>query len=492
MKEYRQVRSIQSNVQIAWPSWGLPTEIFVDILLMTLYRQHCSGDEGIEPTALERLQQLRLVSSAWSGAILAAPILWILISSAAPPSLVEMALARSGKAGLHIRCYSSNSSEAATFMPQVVPHSSRWKVVELNRAAWNHIPEHLIERSAKCTVDEDFKALRTLTAHSVRFVKDCCPCLGRGLRSLTINQYNVTTGITSYQMYHLLLHNPSLITVDIEFFELSSPGDTLESLPDINLPVLRTFTLRGQGACARLHAPFLRNLRAPSCTEFSLFAFDSSAGMEYMLSGIEPYAMEAFGRVTANVSLSIFSSLGIGIVIKSTEAAGFEEEEFRLQTSHSLGSSTMKWLSSLLRKCRPHITCLSVSGDSCSEEGLLEDMPNVTDLNVFGRTTDLWSTLGQPIPSSPTGEPARWLLPNLSRVIVTCGSATFDEHDMLVDAIKARETVAVDDNPSGTQMKVSPKPLTTLTYSSTRVTGREGELKEILGDRFDWHYLMDP
>lgn len=103
----------------------LPIELFVPIIFL-------SFDTPDPILRLIRTEELRLVNRAWQTAIDSTPIFWACIPNESSPDSksIQRWIIKSGEAPLHVLS-KQRLRPLRGFMPLVMPHAHRWRIVEL-------------------------------------------------------------------------------------------------------------------------------------------------------------------------------------------------------------------------------------------------------------------------------------------------------------------------------------------------------------------------
>ncbi|KAG9002343.1 hypothetical protein FRB90_011405 [Tulasnella sp. 427] len=501
--DHRDIERDESEVQIRWPGDGLPTDLFITILLNVLTARHFDPLRD-RPTALARLLQLKDVNSSWSQIIDATPVLWTFLSYENSSSHTDLALERSDTARLSIICRRSwDTPRMASFIAKIIPHAERWKNVEVDDYTWMlvypvalpnleafNISGNYRDQDARLSpalLGEDCKSLRHLTLNDVIFTGDRLPNVGQSLRSLTIQRLG--DRISHRQIYNLLLQHPHLLDVHIEIYSSPSTNSTVEPLSELILPELRSCRITSRSRTADSLISLIRALKAPNCTSFWLYIPDPVHDFFNILNATSPHFTQIIPKIGSGIKLDINFGLGFNISLTGVESRGQETRGFVLYLPGTYQETTIKWLSSLFVQTPPPVTYLTIKGIWSSEKveqdlvTALVATRRVAELHLKDTPLGMWKLLGRPASRQVGLASESWLLPDLERLVVDEYRPTRKYDDALVAAIQAREAARIETRKSGSQMQGYPIPLTSLLYR-TAEREKDGRLTELLGNRY--------
>ncbi|KAG8899022.1 hypothetical protein FRC00_002028 [Tulasnella sp. 408] len=478
-------------VQIPWPTGGLPTEIFTDILLSALTYNHYDASKKAPP-ALKWLYQVRLVSPHWRRIVDSASApLWVFIDSSVPLDIVDIALERSGASLLSVRFRPNALTTASLFMEKVVPHIGRWKVADLQDPAWKYLPQtpaprlqelilldpyrEMSRALAGGTFCGEFPSLQRLTLEHLPIIGPL-PTLGRNLRFLTIRQSVRKSSITYTEIHRLLLLHSSLVEVELHASLWSQATPNAEMLEDVSLPSLMRFSLTGLGSTDWIR--LLQKITAPNCTSFELVITDLPDPHSDLLQAVEPYFASVITAVPRDLTLSLSFEFDF------TLAIGRGDRTFQLRALHPKtdAESVIVWVSDLLLRYRPNVTDLElVRFWTLSDKGLSNlfmALPDVTQFRGEGGLEANWRVLGKQVVPAP----AQWLLPAMEKLAVLDQSGK--EGEDFIAMIQAREAAAADTDSTRVLAGLQPVRLERLEFRGPVVLGPDARLPKLLGGRF--------
>ncbi|KAG8899021.1 hypothetical protein FRC00_002027 [Tulasnella sp. 408] len=492
-------------VQITWPTRGLPTEIFTDILLSVLSDIHYDTSINASP-ALKWLYRYRLSIYHYSHSpgfsiVDSVPALWVFIDSSVPLNIVDIALERSGVSLLSIRFRPNALTTASLFMEKVVPHMGRWKVVKLQDTTWEYLPQMpaprfqesvfnpdnemslALERGTFC---EELTSLQSLTLDHARFTSPL-PTFGRNLRFLTIHQSPLWDfRITYTEIHRLLLLHSSLVEVELQASHWSQATPDPETLEDVSLPNLRRFSLSGYGyslAGIRL----LQKITAPSCTSFEFDIIKRPERFPDLLRAVEPYFARVVTAVSSNLTLSLHFGLHFALTI------GRGDRTFKLRGWIPNTDVEFGWVVDMLIQYRTNVTDLEIVTFSDLPANGLSNLfmalPDVTRFRTEGFKTT-WNVLGKPAVPGVERGPVQWLLPTLEKITVLDQSDKEGEH--FIAMIQAREAAATDTDSNRSSAGHHPARLKRVEYRGVASLGPDGRLPKLLGNRFVFEFLELP
>ncbi|KAG9050761.1 hypothetical protein FS837_002705 [Tulasnella sp. UAMH 9824] len=227
---------------------SLPLELFIRIIATSVSR--------VEPNvALRRLEQLRLVSKAWSVTINSAPQFWATIpnlNSKVARKIIKRWIKKSGEAPLHV--ISNHSAyPLESFMSLLEPLINRWKTLTICKKGW--YPSAYLQRPAPL--------LESLTLVGAHFGPDTDLCAGVTplLTRVDLNQVDLpgnlsflkdlqelrlhlvtcmTKVLTIGQIYHILSASPNLRRLTLRVNLNSKLEEDAHHWPPLFLPSLET------------------------------------------------------------------------------------------------------------------------------------------------------------------------------------------------------------------------------------------------------------
>ncbi|KAG8913390.1 hypothetical protein FRC00_002494 [Tulasnella sp. 408] len=487
-------------VQIPWPTRGLPTEIFADILLSVLSEVHYDTSINASP-ALKWLYRYRLSIYHYShcpgfSMVDSVPTLWVFIDSSVSLNIVDIALERSGVRLLSIRFRPANAlTTASSFMNKVAPHIGRWKVVDLRGPAWKYLPQmpaprlqelilidpysEMSRALAKGTFCGELPSLQRLTLDRLP-ITGPLPTLGRNLRFLTIRQLSGKSGITYTEIHRLLLLHSSLVEVELQASHWSQATPNPETLEDVSLPSLSRFSFTGRGSTDWIR--LLQKIRAPNCTSFELVISNLPDAHSDLLQAVEPYFASMITPVSRDLTVSLSFEFDFTLVIGQGDRI-FKLEALNPKTD---AESVIVWVSELLVRYRPTVTDLElVRYWTLSDKGLSNlfmELPDVTQFRVEGGLEANWRVLGKPVVPAVKGGPAQWLLPAMEKLAVLDQSGK--EGEDFIAMIQAREAAAAGTDSTRASAGHQPVRLERLEFQGPVVLGPDARLPKLLGDRF--------